>query len=129
MGTVKIDGEKITLPKLTADPTLAAGILWARDTNEIKWSPDSTAVKVVHPAAWDDITGKPSAYPPEAHTHTKSDITDFAHDHSGDTLNPAAINVGDIGFKNGWKLTEDDEHGLVLVSPEGRKYALMLKPL
>jgi len=59
----------------------------------------------------------------------KADITDFAHDHSGETLRPARIEVGDIKFANGWVLTEDDEHGLVLVSPKGRKYALMLKPL
>lgn len=27
--------------------------------------------------AWDDITGKPSTFPPSAHTHTSSDITDL----------------------------------------------------
>ena len=29
------------------------------------------------PPSWSDITGKPDTFPPEAHTHTKSQITDF----------------------------------------------------
>ena len=29
------------------------------------------------PPSWSDITGKPDTFPPEAHTHTKSEITDF----------------------------------------------------
>lgn len=45
-----------------------------------------------------------------------------AHDHTGETLNPAVINVGDIGFKNGWILTEDDQHGLVWITPKGHRY-------
>ena len=32
--------------------------------------------------AWEDVTGKPLTFPPSAHTHTKSDITDFAHTHT-----------------------------------------------
>jgi hypothetical protein len=28
--------------------------------------------------AWIDITGKPSTFPPDAHTHTASEVTDFA---------------------------------------------------
>ena len=75
---------------------------------------------------WNNITNKPSTYPPSAHTHTKSDITDFAHDHSGDILRPAEIQVGDIKFANGWILTEDDEHGLVFISPNGKRYKMML---
>ena len=35
--------------------------------------------------AWDDITGKPSAFPPSAHTHPSSQITDF------DTAVPEAM--------------------------------------
>jgi len=30
---------------------------------------------------WDNIPDKPSAFPPSSHTHTKSDITDWAHEH------------------------------------------------
>lgn len=29
-------------------------------------------------AEWDDISGKPDAFPPEAHTHVAADITDLA---------------------------------------------------
>lgn len=31
--------------------------------------------------SWANITGKPSTFPPSAHTHTKAEITDFAHNH------------------------------------------------
>lgn len=30
---------------------------------------------------WGEIQDKPSSFPPEAHTHPKADITDFAHGH------------------------------------------------
>ena len=32
---------------------------------------------------WSGITSKPSTFPPSSHTHTKADITDFAHNHDG----------------------------------------------
>ena len=51
--------------------------------------------------------------------------TPSAHDHSGETLNPAVVNVGDIGFKNGFRLTEDKKYGVVLVSPSGRKFKMV----
>jgi len=76
--TVAIDGESITLASLATDPTLAEGKLFFRgDLDELRFSPDGSTVKVVHPATWDDITNKPSAFPPEAHTHTVSEITDI----------------------------------------------------
>ncbi|GAJ16993.1 unnamed protein product, partial [marine sediment metagenome] len=40
--------------------------------------------------------------------------TPTSHDHSGETLNPAVVNVGDIGFKNGYRMTEDEKYGVVL---------------
>jgi hypothetical protein len=51
--------------------------------------------------------------------------TPSAHDHSGETLSPAVVNVGDIGFKNGFRLTEDKKYGVVLVSPSGRKFKMV----
>lgn len=30
---------------------------------------------------WDGITGKPDTFPPSKHNHSKSEITDFAHNH------------------------------------------------
>mgnify|MGYP005749900671 CR=1 FL=1 len=30
-----------------------------------------------YPVSWEEVTGKPSTYPPSSHTHTKSQITDF----------------------------------------------------
>ena len=166
--TVVINGKKIKLSPETEDPsTLEAGIIWFRsDTGELRFSPDGSNVKVVHPPAWGDISGKPSAYPPESHTHDASDITSgrlsldrlpsgtagyvleaqgsgsspawvnpngryapAPHDHSGDTLKPAKIEVGDIKFANGWVLTEDDKYGLVLKSPTGKRYRLQLTPI
>jgi hypothetical protein len=67
-----------TLSGQTADPSLAAGKIWFRsDLKQIRWSPDGSAVKQVYPADWGDITSKPSTFPPSAHTHSRSDVTDF----------------------------------------------------
>ena len=53
--------------------------------------------------------------------------TPAAHNHSGETLNPAVINVGDINFKNGWSMTEHRKYGVVFRSPEGRLYRISLR--
>jgi hypothetical protein len=67
-----------TLSGQTADPSLAAGKIWFRsDLKQIRWSPDGSTVKQVYPADWGDITSKPSTFPPSAHTHSRSDVTDF----------------------------------------------------
>ena len=77
-GTVKVHTDGIDFPGLTADPSLVAGRLWFRsDESKIKFSPDGSTVKTVNPVDWADIINKPSAYPPEAHTHARSDVTDF----------------------------------------------------
>jgi len=63
----------IDLEKLTSDPSLATGRFWFRDTGEVKFSPDGSTTKVIHPPNWNDITNKPSKFPPEPHasTHAK----------------------------------------------------------
>jgi len=47
-----------------------------------KWmTPLRTAQAIAElapPPTWQSVTGKPTEFPPEAHTHTASDITDFA---------------------------------------------------
>ena len=76
--TVDISPNDITLPSLTSDPSLAKGKLWFRgDLGQLRFSPDGSNVKQVYPAHWNDIQGKPSTYPPSAHTHSRSEITDF----------------------------------------------------
>lgn len=49
--------------------------------------------------SWGSVVGKPDTFPPEAHTHTKSEITDFptsmpptAHSHASDSWFTTAIN-------------------------------------
>ena len=37
------------------------------------------------------------------------------------------VQAGDLAFKNGWRFTEDDKYGIVLISPEGKKYRLKLE--
>ncbi len=48
---------------------------------------------------------------------------------AGDTadanMTVAQMSVGDVLFKNEWKLTEDEELGIVLVSPKGRKFRMI----
>jgi len=55
--------------------------------------------------------------------------TDFADQALKTTSNVrfATVSVGDLCFKNGWRITEDDKYGLVLISPSGRKFKLMLE--
>ena len=51
-------------------------------TDHTKWmTPLRTAQAIAElapPPTWDSVTGKPTAFPPAAHTHTASQITDFA---------------------------------------------------
>jgi len=37
------------------------------------------------------------------------------------------VQAGDLAFKNGWRFTEDERYGIVLISPEGKKYRLVLE--
>jgi len=37
------------------------------------------------------------------------------------------VRVGDLEFRNGWRIVEDPKHGLVLVSPSGKKYRFKLE--
>ncbi|RKY29209.1 MAG: hypothetical protein DRP74_09115, partial [Candidatus Omnitrophota bacterium] len=37
------------------------------------------------------------------------------------------VRVGDIELANGWKITEDDKYGIVLLSPNGKKYRFKLE--
>ena len=43
--------------------------------------PEATYRKSSVDVPWTEVSGKPSTFPPSAHTHTKSQITDFAHTH------------------------------------------------
>jgi hypothetical protein len=51
-------------------------------TDNEKWmTPLRTAQAIAElapPPTWDSVTGKPTEFPPEAHTHTAADIEDFA---------------------------------------------------
>jgi hypothetical protein len=73
--TVKIDGSSITLPGLTANPTLAAGKMWFRsDTGTILYTPDGTNTRNIAPADWNTMVNKPSTFPPSSHTHDAAEI-------------------------------------------------------
>jgi len=37
------------------------------------------------------------------------------------------LRVGDIELSNGWKIVEDDKYGLILVSPRGKRYRILLE--
>jgi hypothetical protein len=46
---------------------------------------------------------------------------------SGNATVKGTLSVGDLEFKNGWRIAEDERYGLVLISPSGRKFRLMLE--
>ena len=51
----------------------------------------SSTYEVIYPTAdWSNIDSKPTTFTPTAHTHTKSDITDFGHTH-GNIVNDGSI--------------------------------------
>jgi len=52
-----------------------------------------------------------------------------AHLVGGDLTVVGAILAADIIFKNNWKLTEDDIYGIILTSPSGKKYRLILEEI
>ena len=37
---------------------------------------------VAFTGSYNDLNGKPSSFPPSSHTHTKSQVSDFAHNHT-----------------------------------------------
>jgi hypothetical protein len=67
----------------STNPTLASGeIGFETDTNKLKIGTGSTAWTSLAYAsgadvAWDDITDKPSTFPPSSHTHGMADLTAF----------------------------------------------------
>lgn len=54
--------------------------LLARDTNELFFGEPGGGVLPMA-LRWEDLLDVPEEFPPEAHTHEKAEITDFAHTH------------------------------------------------
>jgi len=91
----------------SANPTLAAGELgFETDTARSKlgdgttaWTSlgytvgDSSGVGTVE---WTSVVDKPTEFPPAAHTHTKSEITDFAHTHVINDITDYDVTAGTI---------------------------------
>jgi hypothetical protein len=57
--------------------------------------------------------------------------TDFADQALKTTSNVrfATVSVGDLEFRNGWRIAEDERYGLVLISPSGRKFKFALEAI
>lgn len=49
---------------------------------------------------WDSITGKPSVFPPDSHTHVRADISDFAHTHVKSDITDFAHTHGTADITN-----------------------------
>lgn len=83
---------------------------------------------------WAELTGKPSTFAPSAHTHTKSQITDWSHEHAINIGNGAAtqisLNTGsrlDIVAGTDISIAYDDANDKVTISssyshPSGAGY-------
>jgi hypothetical protein len=57
--------------------------------------------------------------------YTKTDFADQALKTTS-SVKFATVSVGDLEFRNGWRITEEDG-GLILISPSGKKYKFMLQ--
>lgn len=53
---------------------------------------------VAFTGSYDDLNGKPSSFPPSSHTHTKSQVSDFAHKHSKSDITdfPSSLPASDV---------------------------------
>lgn len=72
---------------------------------------------------WAELTGKPSTFTPSAHTHTKSQITDWSHEHTinigNGTATQISLNTGgrlDIVAGTNISITYDDANDKVTIS-------------
>ncbi len=79
---------------------------------------------------WNDILNKPTTFTPSSHTHTKSQITDFAHEHSsiviettGNNTNPflpePIPNSTITGFFSKSNMPSDTSYAGITVKPSG----------
>ena len=59
-----------------------------RDTSSAVWS-DWSTVAFTSDITWNNVSGKPSTFPPSSHTHKKSQITDFPTS----LKNPTALTI------------------------------------
>ena len=70
---------------LQTDPSILVGtfdiLVRNPSSGVVSKVPEATYRKSSVDVPWMEISGKPSTFPPSAHTHTKSQITDFAHTH------------------------------------------------
>ena len=77
----------------SANPVLTAGEMGLETdtrkfkfgTGSVQWNSLGYGIGVNDPAGmsvnWVNVLGKPETFPPSAHTHVKTEITDFAHVH------------------------------------------------
>ncbi|AWY05705.1 minor tail protein [Microbacterium phage Percival] len=103
---ISVDGSAVVFVATLGDPGAfdvdAASDRRANATNSRVSALERVAeVPAQQPAAWADITGKPSTFPPSSHSHTWASITSkpstfapSAHTHAGSDL------VGDIPLAN-----------------------------
>jgi len=73
-----VNVSKVIMDTSTNRPSagVAGRLFFETDTHIIYYDNGSSWVKL-GVADWEDIEGKPSTYPPEPHTHTRDDVTDF----------------------------------------------------
>ena len=83
-----IDGVNVTwdVTGVTALPDSKTKASWGGNVNYANSAGSANSV------AWNNVTGKPSTYPPSSHTHTKSQITDFPSSLPANGGNSATVN-------------------------------------
>ena len=54
-------------------------------------------------------------------------ITNLNELHCTTVYASSLVRVGDLEFRNGYRITEDERYGIILISPEGKKYRLKLE--
>jgi len=119
--TIKIDGESIILPALTADPTLEQGKIWFRDTGKIRWSPDGSTVKEVSDITAADVW----SYSERTLTQTKFPFWSAIIEQQQGSISIAANSWGSVDIQ-----PPSGETWLVFISASVQfNYCSVVKPI
>lgn len=81
----------------TSDPPITKRLYKQKVSGVGGWGSGTiTLFSTTHKPAWGDVTGKPTTFTPSSHSHTKADISDFAHKHNASDINSFSSEVTSV---------------------------------
>lgn len=111
------DGMNVFVTDATGDPTVKQGwAIYKYTLSQTLWVKIAEGESLDIVLSWNNITGKPSVFPPDTHTHSESEITNLASDLESinndiGTINNTLSNKSNVGHTH----AKSDVNGLVNV--------------